>query len=62
MKRFFNVLAFIIIVGLTGSWECGCISFRTYLYGTGSVLTVLLAMHIVRIGFFAVRTKRRRIA
>ena len=49
MKKLFNVLAFIIIIGLVGSWECGNSDFKTLLLNVGTVLTVLMASHYLRI-------------
>lgn len=49
MKKLFNVLAFVIIMGLVGSWECGNCTFAELLKNTGTVLSVLFVSHIVRI-------------
>lgn len=59
MKKLFNVLAFIIIMGLVGSWECGNCTFAELLKNTGTVLSVLFVSHIVRIVFVLSKHNKR---
>ena len=51
MKKLFNFVAFIIIIGLVGSWECGNSDFKTLLLNVGTVLSVVMASHYLRIIF-----------
>lgn len=47
MKKFLNVSVFIIIVGLAGSWDCGCIDFCTFIACTCLAISVLPTLHII---------------
>lgn len=51
MKKAVNVLAFIVIMGYVGSWECGNYDFKTLLLNSGLTLSVLFLFHIFRIIF-----------
>ena len=46
MKKLLNVAAFIIIVGLVGSWECGNADFKTLMFNTCCVLSVLMVFQL----------------
>lgn len=46
MKKISNVFAFILIVGLVGSWECDTLEFGGLLFSVGTVLSVLMIFHI----------------
>ena len=59
MKKLFNVIAFIIIMGLVGSWECGNCTFAELLKNVGAVLSVLLISHFVRIAFALLKHNKR---
>ena len=59
MKKLFNVIALVIIVGLVGSWECGNCTFAELLQNTGTVLSVLFVSHIVRIVFLLIKHNKR---
>lgn len=48
MKKIMNVLAFILIIGFVGAWECGSYDFKTMLLNCGITLSVLLAFNIFR--------------
>ena len=48
MKTILNVIAYVIIMGLAGSWECGNCTFAELLKNTGNVLSVLLVCHFLR--------------
>jgi len=49
MKKTANVLAFIVIIGFIGAWECGNTDFKTLLLNTGITLTILFTFHTLRI-------------
>lgn len=59
MKKLFNVIAFIIIMGLVGSWECGNCTFAQLLKNSGNVLSVLFVSHIIRIVFALLKHNKR---
>ena len=48
MKKIMNFVAFILIVGFVGAWECGSYDFKTLLLNCGITLSVLLAFNIFR--------------
>ncbi len=48
MKKIMNVVAFILIIGFVGAWECGSYDFKTMLLNCGITLSVLLAFNIFR--------------
>lgn len=50
MKKIMNVLAFIVIIGFVGAWECGNYDLKTLLFNTGVTLSLLFIFHIFRIG------------
>lgn len=59
MKKLFNVIAFIIIMGLVGSWECGNCTFAQLLRNSGNVLSALFVSHIIRIVFALLKHNKR---
>ena len=59
MKKLLNVIAFIIIMGFAGSWECGNCTFAELLKNTGTVLSALLVCHIVRIVLAFIKHNKR---
>lgn len=48
MKTALNTLAFILIIGFVGSWECGNTDFRGLLFNCGVVLAILLSAYSYR--------------
>ena len=48
MKKIMNFVAFILIVGFVGAWECGSCDFKTMLLNCGITLSVLLLFHTFR--------------
>ncbi len=49
MKKTANVMAFIIITGFIGAWECGNMDFKNLLLNSGITLSILFLFHILRI-------------
>lgn len=62
MKKIINVLAFIIIIGFVGSWDCGNCDFKTMLLNMGVTLSMLFTFHIFRLSliFFKAIKKSKR--
>lgn len=48
MKKIVNVLAFIVIIGFVGAWECGSCDFKTMLFNSWVTLSMLFTFHIFR--------------
>lgn len=48
MKTVFNAMAFILIIGFVGSWECGNTNFRELLFNCGVVLAILFLAYSYR--------------
>ena len=59
MKKFINTLAFILIIGFAGAWECGNYDFKTLLFNTGITLTGLFIAHICIITMYIIRTHKK---
>lgn len=55
MKKLINTLAFIIIIGFAGAWECGSYDFKTLLLYSGITLSVLFGFHFLRISFCIIK-------
>lgn len=60
MKKFMNVLAFIVIIGFVGAWECGNYDSKTLLFNTGITLSLLLMFHIFRIAIILSKELKQR--
>lgn len=59
MKKFMNTLAFILIIGFAGAWECGSYDFKTFLFNTGITLTGLFLFHFSIITLYIIKTIRK---
>lgn len=59
MKKTANVLAFIIITGFIGTWECGNMDFKTLLLNVGITLSILFTFHLFRIIFKIIKIIRK---
>ena len=60
MKKIINVLAFIIIIGFVGAWECGNCDFKVLLFNTGVTLSVVFAFHFTRITLNFLKNLKRQ--
>lgn len=59
MKKFINTLAFILIIGFVGAWECGNYDFKALLFNIGITLKALFAFHFCRITLYVIKAIRK---
>ena len=59
MKKTVNVLAFILIIGFIGAWDCGNCDFKTLLFNVGVTLCILFIYHFLRMCFYTSKAIRR---
>lgn len=59
MKKILNILSFVIIMGLVGSWECDALSFGELLFLSGAILSLLMILHVFYALFFIVMNNKK---